>query len=80
MKYNLHYKYKIWIRTLALEASTVIFYLPTSEYLHTRFQVANNVNRLDKEYDRNNAYNTACDISEKKILNQIKEKLEQKMP
>jgi len=49
LEYNLHYKYTIWIRTLALEAPAAIIQLPTSEQLHTRYQVANNVNRLDKE-------------------------------
>jgi len=48
LEYNLHYKYTIWIRTLALEAPAAIIQLPTSEKLHTRYQAANNVNRLDK--------------------------------
>jgi len=46
LEYNLHYKYTTWIGTLALKAPAAIIQLPTSEQLHTRYQAANNINRL----------------------------------
>ena len=40
LKYNLSYKHKNWIETLALETETAVSYLPTAEQDHVRYQVA----------------------------------------
>jgi len=67
LEYYLHYKYTNWITTLALEVPAANIQLPTSEQLHTRYQAANNVNRLDKEYGKNNTYNTAFKSNKEKL-------------
>ena len=43
LKYNLNYKHRKWIKTLALEAETAISYLPHTEQEYLRYQVAHNL-------------------------------------
>jgi len=45
-KINLNNKQKKWIKTLALEAETVITQLPTHEQEHIGYQLAHNMKRL----------------------------------
>jgi hypothetical protein len=42
-KYNLHFKRKNWLHTLAFEADTAITYLPTSEKEGMRYLVAQQI-------------------------------------
>jgi len=42
--YNLRYKHKDWIKTLATEAETAISQLPKSEQEYLRYQVATSIN------------------------------------
>ena len=42
--YNLSYKQKDWIKTLATEAETAISQLPISEQEYLRYQVATSIN------------------------------------
>jgi len=58
LKYNLRYKQKDWIRTLALEAEKAISQLPISEQEYMRYQGASNIKHLYKQYDKNKNYNT----------------------
>ena len=62
---------------MALEAETAINRLPVLDLEHTRRQVATNLKKkkLYKPCDTHKQYNIQ-DLKEKKILNQIKEKLE----
>jgi hypothetical protein len=46
MKYNLHYKRKQWITTLALEAETAISQLPLPEQEPVKYQVNRNIQHL----------------------------------
>ena len=75
LKYNLNYKRKTWITTLALEAETAIHQLPILEQDHMRHQVAVNLRTLYTQHNRQHLYNTKQDIQEKKTLHKIKEKL-----
>ena len=50
LKYNLSYKNKEWIKTLALEAEAAVNKLPVVEQDHIRFQVAHNIKLLYKQY------------------------------
>jgi hypothetical protein len=43
LQYNLHYKHKCWIETLALEAETAINHLDTSVQEHLMHLVANSL-------------------------------------
>ena len=52
LKYNLNYKRKYWLSNLAIEAEAAITTLPTHEQEHTRYQVAHNLQKLYKQYDR----------------------------
>ena len=75
LKYNLNYKCKNWITTLALEAETVVNQLPILEQDHMRHQVAITLWKLHKHHNGQHHYNTKQDIQEKKTLDRIKEKL-----
>jgi len=46
LKYNLNYKNKHWLSTLALEAETAISLLPSHEQEYLRYQVAQNLQKL----------------------------------
>jgi len=60
---------------VALEAERAISQLPISEQQYMRYQVANNIKHLYKQYDKNKLYNIILNKKEKRILNHIKEKL-----
>lgn len=75
LAYNLHYKYKNWIQTLALEAATAIN--PRDQNI-IRYKDAKNIKSLYKKYG-NRKLNSRTDKYEKQILNQIKgEKIEKR--
>jgi hypothetical protein len=57
--YNLSYKHKNWIATLALEAETAVSYLPTAEQDYARYQVAHNIGQSYKQHNGNHDYNTS---------------------
>jgi hypothetical protein len=71
LQYNLHYKEKLWIETLALEAETAISYLDASEQDHMRHLVANNLKHLVKNQPRN----SKDSIKEWNTIKNIKQKL-----
>ena len=77
LKYNLNYKQKNWNIKLALEAETTITQLRISEQEYMRYRVEENINKLYTQYDHNKHYSSIHDKKEKKILNRIKEKLEE---
>ena len=74
LKYNLHFKQRNWIPTLAFEAETAINLLPPSEQEPICYRVANNIHKLYTQYNNQKHQNTQ-DTKEKKTLSQIKEKL-----
>jgi hypothetical protein len=82
LKYNLSFKKKNWIESLALEASeTAISLLLTREQEHTRFRVAHNVRQLYKQFDpskpeKTRQYNSMQAKKEFKTISKIREKLE----
>lgn len=51
-KYNLNYKQKGWIKTLALEADTAVHFLPMKDQNHFRWQIADNLNRLYHQHTK----------------------------
>jgi hypothetical protein len=55
LKYNLHFRHKQWIQTLAIEADTAINTLPEEDQCYLRQLVANNIKFLiNKEKTKNN--------------------------
>lgn len=72
LRYNLSYKPKNWIITLALEAETAVCYLPLSDQVYFRWQVTKNINRL---HQRRSQHGNRNSTSEKKLLIRIKSKL-----
>ena len=75
MKYNLHYKQKRWIATLALEAETAISLLPTFDQDPIRYQVNKNIQHLFRSMKKQ-PYKHNREYYESKFLKNIKEKLE----
>ena len=75
LKYNLSYKNKNWIRTLALETETAITQLPTHEQDYVRIQAAHNLKQIYKQQSAKKQYNSNHATREHHILNHIKEKL-----
>ena len=75
LKYNLNFRHSNWINRLALEAETAITQLPLSELDYMRYRVADNINKLQRQYNHNKQYNSTHDKHEKKIIDQIKEKI-----
>jgi hypothetical protein len=55
--------------------SVSINQLPTFEQERIRYQLAHNIKHLFKQHENNNTYNSKHEMREKKIINQIKEKL-----
>jgi hypothetical protein len=71
LAYNLHYKYKNRIQTLALEAAITIKNFNPLDQDTIRYKAAQNIKSLYKQYgDRK--HNSRTDKYEKQILNQIK--------
>jgi hypothetical protein len=82
LKYNLSFKKKNWIESLALEADTAISLLPPQEQDNLRFQVAHNIKQLYKQYDptklnQTKQYNFDYAKNEHRTTKKIKDKLEQ---
>jgi hypothetical protein len=75
LKYNLSYKHKNWIETLALEAETAVSYLLTAEQDYIQYQVAHNIRQLYKQYNGNHDYNTLDMKRERHTLNKFKDKI-----
>jgi hypothetical protein len=73
LKYNLLYKHKNWVKTLALEAETAISQLPTHEQDYARALRAHNLKQL---YKSKHTYNSNQATQEYRILKHIKEKLQ----
>jgi hypothetical protein len=74
LKYNLNYKHKNWIETLALEAETATSYLPHTEQEYLRYQISHNVKLLYKHYS-SHKYDTYNTNKERQTLYKIKNKL-----
>jgi transposase-like protein len=75
LKYNISFKRKKWMETLALEAETAISKLPTPEQDHMRYQVAHNIKLLYKQQYSRNGFNTQQAVQERRTINNIKKKL-----
>jgi hypothetical protein len=75
LKYNLGFKQKKWIETLAREAETAILKLPIPEQDHMRHQVAHNIKLLYKQQHSRNGFNTQQAVQEHRTVNNIKKKL-----
>jgi hypothetical protein len=74
MKYNLHYKHKQWITTLALEAETATCQLPLPEQEPIRYQVNKNIQHLFKT-NGNHQHTNNYGNNEKRTLLKLKKKL-----
>jgi hypothetical protein len=73
-KYNLSYKNKNWIKTLALETETALAQLPVQEQEYIRIQAAHNLKQLYIQQTASKQYNSNQAIKEYRTLSQIKEK------
>jgi predicted glycosyltransferase involved in capsule biosynthesis len=72
LKYNLHYKNKKWIETLALEAETAITNLDINNQNYYRHAVAKKI----KEISKNNQINNKKTKEEWKQIMNIKNKID----
>jgi hypothetical protein len=81
LKYNLHHKPKTWIKTLTMEAHTVMRELPEKDQGYMKQLVANNIGKLIKKQYRNNesrkrnSKHTEREYQEWSTLKSIKQKL-----
>jgi hypothetical protein len=50
LKYNLHFKRKDWIRTLAFDEDTAIYLLPDKNQSYMRQLVAKNIGKVQSKY------------------------------
>jgi hypothetical protein len=75
LKYNLSYKNKNWIKTLALETETALTQLPAQEKEYIRIQIAHNLKQLYTQKATSKQYNSNQAIREYRALNKIKVKL-----
>ena len=72
LKYNLHYKNKKWIETLALEAETAITKLDITEQNYYRHAIAKQI----KDISKNNDFQNSCNSKrEWKLAMNIKRKM-----
>jgi dihydroorotate dehydrogenase len=53
LKYNLHYKQKNWLETLALEAETAISKISATEQQYYRYRVAKTIKRINQKDSMN---------------------------
>jgi dihydroorotate dehydrogenase len=53
LKYNLHYKQKNWLETLALEAETAISKISATEQQYYRYRVAKTIKRVNQKDSTN---------------------------
>ena len=72
LKYNLSYKNKNWINTLAFETETAIAQLSPQEQEYTRVRAAHNIKQFYKQQSTNKQYNSNKANKEYRTLNQIK--------
>ena len=72
LKYNLSYKNKNWIQTLALETETAITQLPQQEQEYVRARAAHSIKQLYKQQSAKKQYNSNQAIKEYRTLSQIK--------
>jgi hypothetical protein len=80
LKYNLHYKQKNWIRTLAIEADAAINLLNPHEQAYMRQAVTKNLRKLiNKETwtEKRDTHAVRSAITEKKLIQNLHSKLEQ---
>jgi pyruvate carboxylase len=75
LRYNLRYKRRNWLHTLAFEADAAITYLPTSEQEGMHYLVAQQIQLLYRRQTREPTRNTLHAKHEKHILNSIRSKL-----
>ena len=73
MKYNIHYKQKRWITSLALEAETAISLLPPLDQDPIRYQVNKNIQHLLRTTEEKSSKHVR-ERHEKKVLNNLKKK------
>jgi hypothetical protein len=71
LKYNLHYKHKKWIKTLALEAETAIMQLAATEQNYYRHAIAKQLKNINQKSNIINKRN----IVECKTISNIKKKI-----
>jgi hypothetical protein len=57
LKYNLHYKQKYWLETLALEAETAITKINATEQQYYRYMVAKTIKMINQKDNTNNTRN-----------------------
>jgi hypothetical protein len=76
LKYNLPFKHKNWVKTLALEAETAIAQLPFQDQDCLRTLTAHKLKQLYKQQFGNTQLNSTHAIREFHTLKQIKNKLE----
>jgi hypothetical protein len=50
LKYNLHYRKTPWIRTLAIEAETIVNQIQHTNQNHMRFLIPKNIKNLQYQY------------------------------
>jgi hypothetical protein len=75
LKYNLGHKQKNWVNNLAFEAESAISFLPPGEQEHSRYQVAQNIKKLQGQQQSNKTQTPIKIKEENKLINQIKQKL-----
>ena len=76
IKYNLNFKRKNWIETLALEVETAVSYLRHTEQEYLRYQIAHNIKQLYRHHDTTQGYNTRNMNKERQVVHSIKNKLQ----
>jgi hypothetical protein len=81
LEYNLHYKHKNWIKTLATEADTTINQLNETKHIYMRQLVANNLQKNTDREATEKVKRTTLQMKhysyEKKLINNIKTKMMQ---
>jgi hypothetical protein len=77
IKYNLGYKQRHWISNLAFEVEGALTLLPPGEQEHIRYQVAQNIKKLQNQQHLQKIYTSQKGKEKLKLVNQIKEKLRQ---
>jgi hypothetical protein len=77
LKYNMHQKQKNWVKTLAIEADSAVDLLDPHEQTYMRQRIAYCLRNLTDKNTRNNARNTKLASVEKKVIRDLKQKLEE---
>jgi hypothetical protein len=71
LKYNLHYKHKNWLETLALEAETVISKINATEQQYYKHMIVKTIKKINQKDNANNTRNKM----EWKVIRNIRNKL-----